>query len=78
MPEFSVIIPCRDAAATLPSALASLRAQTWQDWEAICVDDGSCDDTAEVIDRVARPASLRLCPPCSRRPPHRTRPSPSA
>lgn len=54
MPEFSVIIPCRDAAATLPSALASLRAQTWQDWEAICVDDGSCDDTAEVIDRVAR------------------------
>lgn len=54
MPEFSVIIPCRDAAATLPAALASLRAQSWQDWEAICIDDGSCDDTAEVIDRVAR------------------------
>jgi glycosyltransferase involved in cell wall biosynthesis len=54
MPEFSVIIPCRDAAATVPSALASLRAQTCQDWEAICIDDGSCDDTAQVIDRVAR------------------------
>lgn len=54
MPRFSVVIPCRDAAATLPATLASLRAQTFQDWEAICVDDGSCDDTAEVIRRVAR------------------------
>ncbi|MGG7565388.1 glycosyltransferase family 2 protein [Rhodovulum sp. DZ06] len=54
MPLFTIVIPCRDAADILPAALASLRAQTWTDWEAICVEAGSSDDTAEVIDRVAR------------------------
>lgn len=54
MPRFSIIIPCRDAAAALPDALASLRAQSFTDWEALCIEDGSADDTADVIERVAR------------------------
>lgn len=54
MPLFSIVIPCRDAADALPATLASLRAQTFRDWEAICVHHGSSDDTGRVIDRVAR------------------------
>jgi len=46
MPEVSVVIPAYNAANTLPETLASLVAQTFTDYEAIVVDDGSRDDTA--------------------------------
>lgn len=39
----SVIIPACDAQATLPRALASVRAQTDEDWEAIIVSDDEYD-----------------------------------
>ena len=44
----SVIIPARNAARTLDETLESIRAQTHTRWEAIVVDDGSTDGTAEV------------------------------
>jgi len=46
IPDITVVIPARNAAATLRDALGSLQAQTLQQWEAIVVDDGSTDDTA--------------------------------
>ena len=49
MPTISVIIPCHNSAAFVGHALASLQAQTFGDWEAILVDDGSTDDTGEVL-----------------------------
>ncbi|RUS60787.1 glycosyltransferase family 2 protein [Pseudorhodobacter sp. E13] len=49
MPQFSIILPCFNSGATLPQTLASLRAQSLTDWEAICVDDGSTDDTLHII-----------------------------
>lgn len=49
MPRFSVIIPCYNAAATLRATLDALSAQTFQDWEAICIDDGSTDDTRALV-----------------------------
>lgn len=52
MPEVSVVIPAFNAARTLPETLASLIAQTFTDFEAVVVDDGSSDDTA---------ASARAC-----------------
>lgn len=51
MPKFSIIIPCFNAETTLPETLESLRAQTFTDWEAICVDDGSTDATLEQLRR---------------------------
>ena len=48
MPRVSVLLPARNAAATLDAALASLRRQTWCDWECVVVDDGSTDATGEV------------------------------
>jgi glycosyltransferase involved in cell wall biosynthesis len=44
----SIVIPSYDAAATLAETLASVQAQTYPHWEAVIVDDGSTDDTAEI------------------------------
>ncbi len=38
----SVMMPCYNAARTLPWALSSLIAQTYAEWECVLVDDGSC------------------------------------
>lgn len=46
--KVSVIIPCYNQALFLPKAIASLQAQTLEDWECIIVDDGSTDNTAEI------------------------------
>jgi len=48
-PRLSVLLPCRDAAATLPETIASLRAQTFEDFEVIAVNDGSTDATFAVL-----------------------------
>jgi glycosyltransferase involved in cell wall biosynthesis len=43
--EVSVIIPCFNYARFLPDAVASLIAQTFENWELIIVDDGSTDES---------------------------------
>jgi hypothetical protein len=48
-PRVSVLIPCRDAAAYLPAAIASVAAQTFADFEVLAVDDGSTDDTLRLL-----------------------------
>jgi glycosyltransferase involved in cell wall biosynthesis len=48
MPRVSVIIAARDASAYLPETLDSLFAQTFEDWEAVVVDDASTDRTAAI------------------------------
>jgi hypothetical protein len=50
----SVLLPARDAAATLEEALASIAAQTHAEWELIAVDDGSQDETGAILERWAR------------------------
>ncbi len=54
-PLVSVLMPCWNSAATLPAALASLQAQTYENWECILVDDGSTDDPASVVAAAADP-----------------------
>lgn len=48
-PRFSILVPTYNQASYLPQALDSLLAQSVGDFEAIVVDDGSTDGTAEVL-----------------------------
>jgi len=52
MPLISVLMPVFNAAHTLPLALASLQAQTYENWECIVVDDGSRDNPAAMVKSV--------------------------
>lgn len=47
--KFSIIIPTYNRAAFLPKAMDSVLAQTFADWELIIVDDGSTDNTNDVV-----------------------------
>src|SRR4051812_13093368 len=64
-PRVSVLLPARDAAATVDEAMASVLGQTLPAFEVIAVDDGSADDTAARLEAwAARDARVRLlrCP----------------
>ncbi len=49
MPKLSIVTPCYNSAAFVAETVASVRAQTFQDWEHIIVDDGSTDNSAEIV-----------------------------
>jgi len=53
VPAISIVMPFRDAAATLPEALAGVQAQSFGDWELLAVDDHSRDGSADCVRRVA-------------------------
>lgn len=57
----SIVIPARDAAATVAETLDSVLAQTFTGWEVIVVDDGSVDETARIVGAyAARDPRIRL------------------
>ncbi len=49
----SVIIPVYNVEDTLPRCVESVVNQTFDDWEAILVDDGSTDKSGDICDRYA-------------------------
>jgi len=54
MPRVSVIIPAYNCEDLVAEAVASVREQTYRDFEAIVVDDGSSDGTWDVIQQLGR------------------------
>lgn len=50
MPFFSVLIPTFNRARLIGATLESVLAQTFEDWELIVVDDGSTDETLEIVE----------------------------
>jgi glycosyltransferase involved in cell wall biosynthesis len=59
--SITVVIPAFNAAAWLPDALNSVLSQTYTQWEAVVVNDGSTDGTAEVVKNFAgRDGRIRL------------------
>lgn len=49
-PFFSIIVPTYNRANTLRLPIDSIISQTYTNWELIIVDDGSTDNTKEIID----------------------------
>jgi glycosyltransferase involved in cell wall biosynthesis len=49
MATVDVIIPAFNSAKYLPFALESVFSQTFDDWQILIVDDGSTDNTADVV-----------------------------
>jgi len=51
MPKLTVVIPVHNEEKRLPRCLQSILAQSFTDWETICIDDGSRDGTADVLQK---------------------------
>jgi cellulose synthase/poly-beta-1,6-N-acetylglucosamine synthase-like glycosyltransferase len=58
--SIGVIIPTYNRAKDLMNCLRHLEAQTWKDFEVFIVDDGSTDDTQELVESYQRTASFQL------------------
>ncbi len=60
-PSVSIIVPTYNRAHMLDRCLASIQQQTFTDWELLVVDDGSSDNTVEIVERWQRTDSrIRL------------------
>ena len=53
-PRVSIVLPTYNDAHFLPAALANIFEQTWTDFELIAVNDGSTDNTRELLDEYAQ------------------------
>ena len=49
MPKISIIIPCYNAEKYIAECLDSVLSQTFKDFEIICVDDESADNSATIL-----------------------------
>ena len=52
-PLVTIIVPVYNAERYLRETLESVRAQTFADWVCLCVDDGSSDASARMLDEMA-------------------------
>lgn len=53
-PQISIIIPVYNVEAYLERCLNSILSQTFDDWECICIDDGSVDGSGKILDAYAK------------------------
>ena len=61
MPRISVLMGAYNCAATIGKSIEAIQAQTFTDWEIIICDDGSSDDSVEIIQKYAKEdARIRL------------------
>lgn len=52
-PKISLIVPAYNTGQLLHHCIQSIIAQTFQDWECICINDGSIDETPSILDDYA-------------------------
>ena len=61
MPKVSIIIPTYNSASTIAETIASVQQQSVTDYEIIVIDDGSQDNTIDVVKSIIEPR-LKLFP----------------
>ena len=54
-PKISIIIPTHNGKKYIAETVESVINQTWQNWELIIIDDGSEDNTCEIISSIGDP-----------------------
>jgi glycosyltransferase involved in cell wall biosynthesis len=59
MPFFSIIIPTFNRVLVLPRALESIINQSFSDWELIVVDDGSTDNTVNILESFVKDKRIK-------------------
>lgn len=61
MPQVSIITPCYNASRFISQTIDSVLSQTFTDWEMIIVDDGSKDDSSDIVEKyVKKDSRIRL------------------
>jgi glycosyltransferase involved in cell wall biosynthesis len=53
LPKVSIVMPAYNAGHYIAETIASVQAQTMPHWELVITDDGSSDQTAEVVNALA-------------------------
>lgn len=61
MPKVSIILPVYNVSSYLDEAMQSLLAQTFHDFEIIAVNDGSTDNSLEILEKYAAQDSRIAC-----------------
>jgi len=61
-PTVSIIVPCYNTARWVGETVDSVKAQSFVDYELICVDDGSTDNTLAALQEVAQNVPGRCLP----------------
>lgn len=68
-PTVSIIIPTYNRAHLIRETLNSIKEQAFDDWECIIVDDGSIDNTNEIVQEIVKNDSrFQYCHRPSQRP----------
>ena len=52
--KISIITPCYNAAPYIANTIQSVQNQTISDWEMIIVDDGSTDNSVEIVTAISQ------------------------
>ena len=58
MPQISIIIPCYNCEKTIEQTLRSVIKQDFSDYEIVLVDDGSTDNSMEIIERMIQTTNV--------------------
>lgn len=52
-PLISIIIPCYNASKFINRCIDSITKQIWTDWEIVCINDGSKDNTLKILEELS-------------------------